>query len=264
RVIGVLSPKGQSGWGQDQDDLVMIPFATAENKVLGAAAPSQVQTASNPLFPVPANPFGMQPRLTGKVNSIYVQARGVAFVPAAVDQVTELLQARHHIQPGNVNDFDVRNLSQIAQAREGSSRIMALLLAAVASISLLVGGIGIMNILLVSVIERTREIGIRMAIGARRVHVLLQFLTQAALLLAALISGCAVGPNFARPAAPDLTGYEAEPVSLPAPGDPDPVQRFAGGDIARGWWELFQSPALDEVLTLAVADSPTLVSARAT
>jgi macrolide transport system ATP-binding/permease protein len=185
RVIGVLASKGQSGWGQDQDDLVMIPFTTAENKVLGAAAPSQAQTASNPLFPAPANPFGMSPRLTGKVNSIYVQARGVAFVPAAVDQVTDLLQARHHIQPGGVNDFDVRNLSQIAQAREGSSRIMALLLAAVASISLLVGGIGIMNILLVSVTERTREIGIRMAIGARRVHVLLQFLAEAVLLSAA-------------------------------------------------------------------------------
>jgi ABC-type antimicrobial peptide transport system permease subunit len=184
-VIGVLASKGQSGWGQDQDDLVMIPFTTAENKVLGAAAPSQAQTASNPLFPAPANPFGMSPRLTGKVNSIYVQARGVAFVPAAVDQVTDLLQARHHIQPGGVNDFDVRNLSQIAQAREGSSRIMALLLAAVASISLLVGGIGIMNILLVSVTERTREIGIRMAIGARRVHVLLQFLAEAVLLSAA-------------------------------------------------------------------------------
>jgi len=84
------------------------------------------------------------------------------------------------------------------------------------------------------------------------------------LLLAGLISGCAVGPDFARPAAPDLTGYEAEPVSLPAPGDPDPAQRFAGGAVARRWWELFQSPALDEVLTLAVADSPTLVSARAT
>jgi len=194
RVVGVLASKGQSGWGQDQDDLVMIPFTTAENKVLGAAAPSQAQSASNPLFPAPANPFGMSPRLTGKVNSIYVQARGVAFVPAAVDQVTELLQARHHVQPGGVNDFDVRNLSQIAQAREGSSRIMALLLAAVASISLLVGGIGIMNILLVSVTERTREIGIRMAIGARRVHVLLQFLAEAVLLSAAGgVAGIIVG-----------------------------------------------------------------------
>src|SRR5207302_5383404 len=133
-------------------------------------APSQTQAANNPLFPAPSNPFGMQPRLIGRVNAIYVQARGSGLVPAAVQQVTDTLQTRHHIEPGAVNDFDVRDLSQIAQARESSSRIMALLLAAVASISLLVGGIGIMNILLVSVTERTREIGIRMAIGARRVR----------------------------------------------------------------------------------------------
>jgi macrolide transport system ATP-binding/permease protein len=175
----------------------MVPFTTAENKVLGVATPSQTQTASNPLFPPPINPFGLQPRLTGKVNAIYVQARDSEQVPAAVRQVTEMLQARHRIQPGAVNDFDVRDLSQIAQARESSSRIMALLLAAVASISLLVGGIGIMNILLVSVTERTREIGIRMAIGARRVHVLLQFLAEAVLLSAAggvagILTGIAV------------------------------------------------------------------------
>jgi len=203
RVVGVLGAKGQSGWGQDQDDLVMIPFTTAETKVLGVAAPSQAQNASNPLFPGPANPFGMTPRLTGKVNAIYAQARGVALVPAAVDEVTEILQTRHRIQPGSANDFDVRNLSQIAQAREGSSRIMALLLAAVASISLLVGGIGIMNILLVSVTERTREIGIRMAIGARRVHVLLQFLAEAVLLSAAggaagIVVGVAISQIISR------------------------------------------------------------------
>ncbi len=99
-----------------------------------------------------------------------------------MDQVVRTLQTRHHIQPGQDNDFDVRNLSAVAQAAEGSSRIMALLLATVASISLLVGGIGIMNILLVSVTERTREIGIRMAIGARRTHILLQFLVEAILL----------------------------------------------------------------------------------
>jgi len=202
-VVGVLGAKGQSGWGQDQDDLVMIPFATAEGKVLGVAAPSQLQNANNPLFPPPLNPFGMQPRLTGKVNAIYVQARGAAFVAAAVEQVGDLLHERHRIQPGGVNDFDVRNLSQIAQAREGSSRIMALLLAAVASISLLVGGIGIMNILLVSVTERTREIGIRMAIGARRVHVLLQFLAEAVLLSAAggaagILVGVAISQIISR------------------------------------------------------------------
>jgi hypothetical protein len=128
RVIGVLAAKGQSGWGQDQDDLVMIPFATAESKILGVAAPSQTQAANNPLFPAPTNPFGMQPRLTGKVNAIYVQARGSGLVPEAVQQVTDTRQTRHHIQPGTVNDFDVRDLSQIAQARESSSRIMALLL----------------------------------------------------------------------------------------------------------------------------------------
>src|SRR4029453_674717 len=94
RVVGVLAAKGQSGWGQDQDDLVMIPFATAEGKVLGVAAPSQQQSGNNPLFPPPLNPFGMQPRLTGKVNAIYVQARGAAFVPAAGEPGSALLHAR--------------------------------------------------------------------------------------------------------------------------------------------------------------------------
>src|SRR5690242_5265026 len=84
------------------------------------------------------------------------------------------------------------------------------------------------------------------------------------LLVALLAGGCAVGPDFRHPAAPPITGYETEPIALPAPGDPDPAQRFAGDTIARRWWELFHSPALDQVLTLAVADSPTLVSARAT
>src|SRR5262249_20254067 len=105
RVIGVLTPKGQSGWGQDQDDLVMIPFTTAENKVLGVAAPSSVQAASNPLFPAPANPFGMTPRLAGKVKSIYVQARAGAVAHAAHAQATEIVQLRHHIQPAGLNDF---------------------------------------------------------------------------------------------------------------------------------------------------------------
>ncbi len=197
-VVGILAGKGQTAWGQDQDDLVMIPFTTAERKVLGAAAPSQQNTV-NPLYATSSNPFGIPPRLTGYVNSIYVQATGSGQVAAAIRQVTATLARRHHIKEGDLNDFSVRNLSQIADAEEGSSRVMALLLATVASISLLVGGIGIMNILLVSVTERTREIGLRMAIGARRLHVLLQFLTEAVFLSAAGgAAGIAAGIIAAR------------------------------------------------------------------
>jgi macrolide transport system ATP-binding/permease protein len=184
RVVGLLGTKGQTGFGQDQDDVVMIPFATAERKVLGASAPtSQPPAASGTSqYPPPPNPFGVQPRLTGYVNSIYVQAAAPTRVNEALEQVTRTLAERHRIRDREPNDFSVRNLSQIQNAAEGSSRVMALLLATVASISLLVGGIGIMNILLVSVTERTREIGLRMAIGARRVDVLLQFLAEAVFL----------------------------------------------------------------------------------
>ncbi len=197
RVIGILEPKGQTSFGQDQDDLVMIPFTTAERKVLGVAAPSQTQTQLNWIYPVPPNPYGLTPHLAGYVNQIYVQAANSADVQPAIRQITEILARRHRIQPGDENDFSVRNLSQIAEAAESSSRIMALLLAAVASISLVVGGIGIMNILLVSVTERTREIGLRMAIGARRIHVLLQFLAEAVFLsVTGGIAGIIMGVAF--------------------------------------------------------------------
>jgi len=197
RVIGVLAAKGQSPFGQDQDDLLMIPFSTAERKVLGVAAPSQQQTPLNWAYLPPPNPYNLQPRLTGFANQIYVQATSSRAVQTAIRQATETLVRRHRIKPGAIKDFDVRNLSQFAETAESSSRIMALLLAAVASISLLVGGIGIMNILLVSVTERTREIGLRMAIGARRLHVLLQFLAEAVFLsvsggLAGIVAGVAL------------------------------------------------------------------------
>jgi len=194
RVVGVLTAKGQSPFGQDQDDLVMIPFTTAERKVLGVAAPSQQQTPLNWPYLAPANPYNLQPRLTGFTNLIYVQAESPELVQAAIRQVTETLTVRHRIKPGDVNDFDLRNLSQFAETAQTSSRIMALLLALVASISLLVGGIGIMNILLVSVTERTREIGLRMAIGAQRLHVLLQFLVEAVFLsVSGGLAGIVVG-----------------------------------------------------------------------
>jgi macrolide transport system ATP-binding/permease protein len=182
QVVGILDAKGQSGFGQDQDDVVLMPFSTAERKVLGVSAPSQAQSNTSAVFIPPPNPFGVPPKLTGYVNVIYIQAESTESVRTALKEVTTILQRRHRIQPGQTDDFGVRNMSDITQAAEGSSQIMALLLASVASISLIVGGIGIMNILLVSVTERTREIGIRMAIGARRIHVLMQFLVEAVLL----------------------------------------------------------------------------------
>ncbi len=196
KVIGLLEPRGQTGFGRDQDDVVLMPFSTAERKVIGVAAPDQTTAGSNSIYGTPPNPFGLQPKMLGYVNIAFVQARSPALVQTAIAEVTRILRQRHRIT-GDTNDFDVRNISDITQAAQGSSRILAILLASVASISLLVGGIGIMNILLVSVTERTREIGIRMAIGARRIHLLLQFLVEAVLLsgmggLAGVIVGIAV------------------------------------------------------------------------
>ena len=215
QVIGVLVAKGQSPFGTDQDDLVMTPFTTAERKVLGVAAPTQAQTPLNWPYLLPPNPYNLQARLTGYANQIYVQAVSQPLVQTAIRQASGTLIRRHRIKPGAVHDFDVRNLSQFAETAESSSRIMALLLAAVASISLLVGGIGIMNILLVSVTERTREIGLRMAIGARRLHVLLQFLAEAIFLsVSGGLAGIVTGVAFS--AAISLLFHWAAPVSLAA------------------------------------------------
>ena len=193
RVIGVLTVKGQSNTGHDQDDVVLIPFETAERKVLGAAATvSQGNSGIGGHYDslsVRTNTLGAPPKILGKVNTIYAKASDEDLVDAAIVELSQTLRERHHIEPGKDDDFTVRNLADIAQASEDAGRVMTILLAAVASISLLVGGIGIMNIMLVSVTERTREIGIRMAIGARRLHILLQFLVEAVFL--SLLGGLA-------------------------------------------------------------------------
>ncbi len=194
QVVGLLGSKGQSSFGSDQDDVILIPFNTAERKVLGAAAPSSTKTNTNPIFNGPPSPFGIQPRLTGLANSLYMQATSAEAVGRAIEEATAVLHQRHRPAPGQPDDFNIRNMGDLAQAAESTGQIFTLLLSAVASISLLVGGIGIMNILLVSVTERTREIGIRMAIGARRSHVLFQFLTEAVLMsIAGGVAGIAFG-----------------------------------------------------------------------
>ena len=163
-VLGVLAPKGQSAWGQDQDDVIIIPLSTAKKKVLGV---SQANARA--------------------VGAIVVQTRGPTMMQEAEEQVVALLRQRHRLQPAQENDFDVRNLVEVFGAQEQSARVMSILLGAIASVSLVVGGIGIMNIMLVSVTERTREIGLRLAVGARTRDILTQFLVEAVTL--SLIGG---------------------------------------------------------------------------
>jgi putative ABC transport system permease protein len=163
-VIGVLGRKGQTTWGQDQDDVIIIPLTTAKRKVLGV---SQANSRS--------------------VNTISIKVLPGEDMTEAEAQVRVLLRDRHRLQPYQEDDFWIRNLSEVLQTQEETSAVLTYLLAAIASVSLLVGGIGIMNIMLVSVTERTREIGLRMAVGARGRDILTQFLVEAVTL--SLIGG---------------------------------------------------------------------------
>ena len=158
-IVGVMARKGQSATGQDQDDILIVPLSTARNRLLGSS----------------------QGKLR-RVGSISVKVKDGQSMKAAEDNIKDLLRQRHKIQSGADDDFSVRNLTEILAAQEASQKVLTYLLAAVAGVSLLVGGIGIMNIMLVSVTERTREIGLRMAVGARPADILSQFLTEATVL----------------------------------------------------------------------------------
>ncbi len=164
-ILGVLAAKGQSLDGRDQDDTVLVPVTTAQRKLFGT-------------------------QFAGTVRFISVQAASSEAMPSVEKSINELLRQRHRIREGAENDFSVRNLTAMANTAAETAQIMSLMLGAIASISLLVGGIGIMNIMLVSVTERTREIGIRMAIGARGKDILLQFLLEAIIIS---VIGCMIG-----------------------------------------------------------------------
>jgi putative ABC transport system permease protein len=175
RVTGVLASKGQTMQGQDQDDVVVIPFATAERKVLGT-------------------------QFLGTVGIILAATERRDQMPDVVQGIKQLLRTRHRVPATEEDDFTIRTMEDIAKTLATASRTMLMMLMSIASISLLVGGIGIMNILLVSVTERTREIGVRMAVGAKRRHILLQFLIEATILstvggVAGIVAGIA-GAHF--------------------------------------------------------------------
>lgn len=164
-IVGVLEGKGQSFDGRDQDDTIIVPITTAQRKLFGNQIP-------------------------GSVRMIMAQAKSEKYMGVAEDGINDLIRQRHNIRENTESDFSVRNLTAMAKTASDTAKTMSMLLGAIASISLLVGGIGIMNIMLVSVTERTREIGIRMAIGAREKDILLQFLLEACVIS---IVGCVIG-----------------------------------------------------------------------
>ena len=175
RIVGMTSKKGANSWGQDQDDFVLVPVTTAQRRLVRSGT------------------------RVDSVRRINVQATDKDSVALAEEEVVSLLRQRHRLTEGVENDFDVRNLTEIQESMASTANVMSMLLGAVASISLLVGGIGIMNIMLVSVSERTREIGIRMAVGARPSNVRMQFLTEAIVLsLLGGAVGIAIGVSVSR------------------------------------------------------------------
>jgi putative ABC transport system permease protein len=187
-VIGVLDRKGQNSMGQDQDDVVIVPISTFRNRIQSWGSG----------------------RLK-RIGSISVKVREGQSMQVAEEGIRELMRQRHKLQPGADDDFTIRNLTEVLQAQEASSRVMGLLLAAVAGVSLLVGGIGIMNIMLVSVTERTREIGLRMAVGARGRDILSQFLIEAVTL--SLVGG-AIGIVLGAAATWAVATFAEWPVAI--------------------------------------------------
>ncbi|GAB2671304.1 ABC transporter permease [Arenimonas aestuarii] len=214
KVVGVLAPKGQGNWGQDSDDTLLVPLETGRRRMAAAAAPAETTGA-------------ITPRRADTVSRISVgvgRAEDLAFVE---DEINSLLRQRHRIAPGAEDDFQVRNIAEIVATRTQTTRLMSLLLGAVASISLIVGGIGIMNIMLVSVTERIREIGLRMAVGAGPREIQMQFLAEAMLIS---LGGGAIGIALGVAGALLTSKFGALPVQL----DLQVVAMATGFSVATG------------------------------
>jgi putative ABC transport system permease protein len=219
RVVGVLKAKGQSGMGQDQDDTIIAPYTTVQKKMLGITF----------------------------VNSIMVSAIAPDASATAQAEITALLRQRHHIAGSEDDDFQVRNLADMAELANNSNQVMTLLLASIALVSLIVGGIGVMNIMLVSVTERTREIGIRMAVGATGGDVQFQFLTEAVVLA---IFGGILGVLMGSIASSVISNSLGWPtlISTTAIGAAFSFAAVIG--IAAGWYPAHKASRLDPIEAL--------------
>jgi putative ABC transport system permease protein len=219
RVVGVLEPKGQSAGGEDQDDAVFVPYTAAQKKLMGV----------------------------GHLRNITISAASADGIGRTAAAIAALLRVRHDIAPGAPDDFRVRTLDDMIAVRTRTTRTMTLLLTAIAAVSLVVGGIGVMNIMLVSVTERTREIGLRVALGARGRDVLLQFLVEAVLLS---LAGGLLGVGAGVLASNALTALFAWPASVPLPAAAGAFGFSALVGIFFGWYPARKAAGTDPIEAL--------------
>ena len=267
RVVGVLSRKGANMMGQDQDDIVLAPWTTVKLRVNGSGAGSttqivavQVATTINSLdnlypggtalYPAPsAAELANTPQAVRRINvdQILAKAASEAEIPQAIQEITGLLRERHHLAAARDNDFDIRDMTEVTKTMSSASALMEALLLVVAAISLVVGGVGIMNIMLVSVTERTREIGLRMAVGARSHHILRQFLIEAVLLC---ITGGAIGILVGRTASVMVREIKNWPTQASLPAIIVAVLVSAGVGIVFGFYPAWKASRLDPIEAL--------------
>ena len=263
RVVGVLGRRGADMMGQDQDDVIVTPWTTLKFRVNGiSAAPAKTTDAAaarpthnlypvgTPLYPpVSATQLVNRPQPVGQTNIDMIQAKATdtSQVPVAIKQIAAILRERHHLADGDGDDFNILDMTEIARASSRSSELMSTLLLVVATISLAVGGVGIMNIMLVSVTERTREIGLRMAVGARRHHILRQFLLEAFLLC---LAGGVLGILVGRGTSIMVREFQHWTTEISIPAIAISVAVAGGVGIVFGFYPAWKASRLDPIEAL--------------
>jgi ABC-type antimicrobial peptide transport system permease subunit len=272
RIVGVLSRKGANMWGGDQDDVLIAPWTTIKYRISGknqatssagaaAAAASGINTSVNTLnnlypntsstiYPTPSqSQQANNPQLVKftNINSIQTAATSAEEIPVAMQQVKALLRDRHHLRDEEPDDFQLRDMTEMMNTMKSTTDLIGRLLLIVAAISLVVGGVGIMNIMLVSVTERTREIGLRMAVGARGAHILWQFLVEAIILC---LSGGLIGIMLGRGISTMVKMTLKWPVAVSVPAIAASVIVSATVGIVFGWYPAFKASRLDPIEAL--------------